>query len=152
MRASPSPRTLRILSVLATTVLIAAMLVLYFRGSLFSPSPLVIALQVAAALLMLWARVTFGIRSFHAAANPTEGALITTGPYRFVRNPIYAAIWLFSWAGIATHLSILSALLGLLIAIALALRIGCEEVFLRAHFPGYAEYARRTARVLPFLL
>jgi protein-S-isoprenylcysteine O-methyltransferase Ste14 len=55
------------------------------------------------------ARVTFGGRSFHVGANPTEGGLVTKGPYRFVRHPI-------------------------------------AEIY-----PGYAEYARRTKRVVPFL-
>jgi len=44
---------------------------------------------------MLWARLTFGGRSFHAGANPTAGGVVTTGPYRFVRHPIYAAILYF---------------------------------------------------------
>jgi protein-S-isoprenylcysteine O-methyltransferase Ste14 len=41
------------------------------------------------------ARVTFGRRSFHAAANPTAGGLVTTGPYRLIRHPIYTAACLF---------------------------------------------------------
>ena len=35
-------------------------------GKLFSPSPWVIATQAAALTLLLWARLTFGRRSFHA--------------------------------------------------------------------------------------
>jgi protein-S-isoprenylcysteine O-methyltransferase Ste14 len=137
---------------LATAGLAAAILVLYFRHNLFSASPVVIGLQGIAALLMVWARVTFGVRSFHAAANPTEGGLVTTGPYRFIRNPIYSAILLFAWAGIAAHVSLLTILLGAFIAIAIALRIACEEIFLRGHFPDYEAYARRTPRIIPFVL
>ena len=48
---------------------------------------------------MVAARITFGRRSFHAAANPTEGGLVTTGPYAYIRHPIYAAILYFVWAG-----------------------------------------------------
>jgi protein-S-isoprenylcysteine O-methyltransferase Ste14 len=61
----------------------------------FSGSPYVIAAQSAALLLFLWARVTFGRRSFHLMANPTEGGLVTTGPYRYIRHPIYTAMCLF---------------------------------------------------------
>jgi protein-S-isoprenylcysteine O-methyltransferase Ste14 len=152
VKVSLSPRVVRSLSVVATYALGAAVIALYLRGNLFSALPTVIAPQVAAGLLMLWARVTFGMRSFHMAANPPEGSLVTTGPYRLIRHPIYAAIWLFSWAGAAAHFSVTTALLTLLIALALATRIACEEFFLRTHFPGYAEYAAHTSRLIPFIL
>ncbi len=142
----------RTLSVVAAYVLIAAILMLCAEGGLFSASPGVIAVQVAAALLSVWARLTFGRRSFHYAADPTPGSLVTTGPYRFVRNPIYAAVWLFTWAGIAVHLNLITAALGLLILAALVVRILCEEHLLRAHFSEYPAYARRTARLIPLIL
>ena len=52
---------------------------------------------------MLWARLTFGWRSFHAGARPTEGGIVTRGPYHWVRHPIYLAILLFTWAGVASR-------------------------------------------------
>jgi protein-S-isoprenylcysteine O-methyltransferase Ste14 len=151
MNQKPSPGAVRAVSLCATAILVAAMLCLFLSNSLFSYNPLVIALQVGAGLLMLWARATFGRRSFHAAANPSAGPLVTSGPYRFMRNPIYTAIWLFTWSGVAPHLSIIKAMLAILVAAALATRAACEEVLLRAHFPAYSEYASKTARFIPFV-
>ena len=82
--------------------------------SIFGAGPITITIQVLAALLMVWARLTFGIRSFHGTANPTAGGLITTGPYRYLRHPIYAAILYFLWAGIAAHPSLGTVAIGLL--------------------------------------
>ena len=87
---------------------------LIFFRKLFSASPFVLAPQAAAVSLMLWARVTFGRRSFHAVANPTEGGLVTTGPYRFVRHPIYTAVCLFVLPGVVAHGSLVAVLLGML--------------------------------------
>ena len=101
---------------------------------------------------MFWARLTFGMRSFHMAANPSEGSLVTSGPYRLIRHPIYAAIWLFTWAGVAAHISPTTVALALVIGITLAARIACEEFFLRIQFPGYPQYAAHTSRLIPFLL
>ena len=139
-------------SVVAAYVLIAAALALYATDGLFSSSPYVIGLQVVAVFLSLWARVTFGLRSFHFPANPTPGDLVTTGPYRFIRNPIYAAVWLFFWTGIAAHFRPVTATLGILILTTLVVRIVCEERLLREHFPEYPAYARRTPRLIPFIL
>lgn len=101
---------------------------------------------------MLWARLTFGLRSFHYAANTTQGGLITRGPYRYIRNPIYAAAWLVIWTGVAVHWSPVNALLAVIVAAMLIVRIVCEEPLLRATYPEYAEYSRKTARLVPFVI
>jgi protein-S-isoprenylcysteine O-methyltransferase Ste14 len=142
---------LKSLSLFATAVSVIAIALLLLRHGLFSLSPVVIALQVVAGLLMLWARLTFGRRSFHAGANPTEGGLVTNGPYRFLRHPIYAAIILFTLAGVSVQLSAINILLALVVTGGMVTRMFCEEPFLRSHYPEYAAYAARTARVVPKL-
>ena len=122
---------------------------------LLGTGPVAIALQVLAALLMLWARVTFGRRSFHAAANPTAGGLVTWGPYRYWRHPIYAAILLFLWAGVLSHgVDRVAIALAAVATLMTGVRIASEERLLRAEFPGdggYDAYARRTKRLVPFV-
>ena len=145
----------RTASIVATLVLVGAIVTLFYRHELLGTGPIGITLQALAVLLMLWARVTFGRRSFHAAANPTAGGLVTWGPYRYWRHPIYAAVLLFTWAGVLSHrfdlVAIVLALLGTLMT---AVRIASEEHLLRAEFPGesgYEAYARRTKRLVPFV-
>jgi protein-S-isoprenylcysteine O-methyltransferase Ste14 len=139
-------------SVVGFVVLVLALIALYLRGELFGGSVLPIALQVLAGLLMIWARIAFGRRSFHAAANPTEGGLVTDGPYRWIRHPIYAAVLLFLGTGVATHLSIVSAcLFGTALAGAWT-RMFAEETLVTRRYPEYAEYAARTKRLVPFVV
>lgn len=147
-----SAKISHLLSIVATVVLIAAMIELYRLDALFSPNPFVIALQVIAFGLMAWARWSFGRRSFHFAAAPTAEQLVTNGAYKFIRHPIYAAIWLFSWAGVAAHLSIMSVVLAMLVLASLLVRIACEEFCLQQQFPDYPAYSKRTARLIPFIL
>jgi protein-S-isoprenylcysteine O-methyltransferase Ste14 len=144
----------RLRSTLATIVLIVSIVVLLSRSELLARHPIGIMLQIAAVVLMVWARVTFGLRSFHAAANPTAGGLVTSGPYRYWRHPIYAAILLFVWAGIHSQHgppSVPALLLAALATLMTAVRIQAEEQLLRATFPEYAAYAARTKRVVPFV-
>ena len=118
--------------------------------SIFGTEPISIGIQVAAALLMLWARLTFGMRSFHAAANPTEGELVTSGPYAIVRNPIYAAAILFTWTGVAVHASLESVALGLVVAAGMIVRILAEEKMLRTRYGNaYADYEKCVKRLVP---
>ncbi len=143
--------TIKDASRVATLVLVGAVLGLYFQHDLFTRRPFPLALQVAAAVLMLWARLTFGLRSFHVAANPTEGGLVTHGPYRFVRHPIYASILLFIWTGVAVHPSAFSVSMGALASLAIAVRIGSEERMVFERYPEYAAYAAHTRRIVPFI-
>jgi protein-S-isoprenylcysteine O-methyltransferase Ste14 len=141
----------KLTSTIATIVLVAAVVDLAVRKGLIGSGPISISLQIAAILLVLWARLTFGFRSLHFAANPIRGPLITSGPYHYVRNPIYAAAWLFVWTGIAVHWSRANALLGLVAAAMLVVKIICEEKLLREAYVEYNDYARKTPRLIPFL-
>lgn len=140
---------MKILSLLGYALMVAGLLGLLAMHWLFSDSPVVVAVQVLAVVLMVWARATFGRRSFHAAANPTEGGLVTSGPYRFIRHPIYTAVVLFSLAGVLAHPSLPAAGLELTVFLGALVRMLLEERLLRASYPEYAGYAARTSRMLP---
>jgi len=79
-------------TILGYVMMVGGLLGLLAMRHLFFPSPLIIALHLVAVLLLFWARVTFGRRSFHLAGNPTEGGLVTSGPCRYIRHPIYASV------------------------------------------------------------
>jgi protein-S-isoprenylcysteine O-methyltransferase Ste14 len=139
-------------SIVALALMVAGLVWLIVRGELFARSPVAVACQVIGVVLMIWARVTFGRRSFHAAANPTAGGLVTTGPYRWLRHPIYSAILYFAWsAAIDSHSVQAFAAAGLVTAGAAA-RMYAEETLLARTYPDYIAYSARTARVIPFVL
>lgn len=140
------------LSRLAFASMVAGILGLYYNDALFSTSPIVIALQVCGALLMIWARITFGKRSFHAAADPTAGGIVRTGPYRYLRHPIYTAAQLFVWPPAVHHATVVSLAFATLVFAGALVRMLCEEELLVRQYPEYADYARVTKRMIPFLL
>src|SRR5258705_13765249 len=129
---------LKYLSIIGYFGMIAGLLGLVAMRNLFSSSPLVISVQVVAFLLFLWARITFGRRSYHVVADPTQGGLVTGGPYRYIRHPIYAAFCLFTSAGVAAHLSWSTGLCAALVLGSAVIRICCEESLVVARYPEYA--------------
>ena len=140
---------MKALSVLGYLGMVASLLFLAFTGNLFSFHPAVVVVQFLAAALMLWARAAFGRRSFHAAANPTAGGLVTSGPYRHIRHPIYTAVCLFTVAGVAAHWSWKTTLaLGGMFACVMV-RMLFEEKLVSARYPEYQAYAAKTRRMIP---
>lgn len=144
-------KTLNYISFVGYIMMVAALLLLVFVEALFSPSPFVVALQILALSLMVWARITFGSRSFHYAPNPTEGGLVTNGPYRYLRHPIYASILYFALAGILANWSMTAVLCYGLLCLGAGLRILCEERLVIQQYPEYSAYAGRTKRIIPFV-
>jgi protein-S-isoprenylcysteine O-methyltransferase Ste14 len=142
---------LKFLSVAAFIVLVIAILGLIKQEAIVANGLIAITVQTLAVLLMVWARLTFGKRSFHASADPTEGGLITSGPYRFLRHPIYAAIFYFFWAAILSHMSIINFCLGIVATAGIMIRIFSEERLLIVRYPEYIAYAARTKRIIPFV-
>lgn len=142
---------LKFVSITGYFILVLAMAGLFIQDSLLASGYIAITIQLMAVGLMIWARITFGKRSFHAAANPTAGGLVTTGPYGYIRHPIYAAILYFLWAAVFSHLSVINFILGAIGVIGVSIRIYSEEHLIIQQYPEYVDYAARTKRVIPFL-
>ena len=142
---------LKTISLLGLLLMAAGLVGLYVMRSLFSWSPATLVLQAVAIALMAWARVTLGRRSFHAAADPTAGGLVRTGPYAYIRHPIYTAACLFGLGGVVAHPTALAfALLGLMLAGGIV-RMLCEERLLVEEMPGYRDYMKTTKRMVPYV-
>lgn len=107
------------------------------------------ALVLAGLVFALWARRHLG-RNWSGDVTVKEGhALIRSGPYRLVRHPIYSGLVL---ALVGTALAIGDArgfVATGLILIGFVVKLSIEESRMRETFPDYADYCRRTARLLP---
>lgn len=151
IRLAMQPRLGNPISLAAYFVALAAIAALMLRYELLAYSPPAVAVQVLAVVLIVWARATFGLDGFRLAASPSD-RLVTTGPYRFWRHPIYAGTIFFVWAGVADFWSPRTAMLASALTLALVVRMLAEERYLLARHARYAGYAARTRRILPFLI
>jgi protein-S-isoprenylcysteine O-methyltransferase Ste14 len=142
---------LKNLSLAALLLMAVALAGLFAMKSLLASSLVAVAAQIVALCLVVWARVTFGRRSFHAAADPTSGGLVTTGPYRFIRHPIYTGACLFGWAGVLSNWSLPAASLGIVLLVGALGRMLCEERMVIQAYPEYRQYAQITKRMVPYV-
>lgn len=102
--------------------------------------------------LAIAARITLAGNWSAAVEIKEDHALIRSGPYRYVRHPIYSGL-LLAVLGSAIALDRWSALLAfVLIFASLWLKARHEEEGLRQALPDYGAYARKTAALIPFLL
>ena len=143
---------MKTISKFALLITIVTILYLLFSGNLLSLSPFIITGQLLAVALSIWSRRTFQGGQFSIHAEPSEGPLLSSGPYRYIRHPMYSAVLLLIWLGVLGHLSLVTAVIGLIVTGVVGVRIMAEEQFLRSRFPEYAEYSRTTKRIIPFTI
>jgi protein-S-isoprenylcysteine O-methyltransferase Ste14 len=109
-----------------------------------------LAFIVAGVAFSLWAIATLGRHYDLELEIHRDHELVRTGPYRFVRHPVYTGLGLhFAGACLATGNLLLIAGTLLVTYPALYLRARTEERLLRQRFgAAYDEYARRVRMLL----
>jgi protein-S-isoprenylcysteine O-methyltransferase Ste14 len=143
---------IKVISKVALVITILAILYMLISQNLFSALPLVIAGQLVAVGLSVWAHRSFQKGRFNIHAEPLTETLLETGPYQFIRHPMYAAALLLIWSSILGHINLLNIVIGLAVTGTIAVRVFEEEKFLQIQFAGYAEYSKKTKRIIPYLV
>ena len=110
-----------------------------------------VALYGAGLAGTLWAQFTMG-DAWRIGVRETERtALVAGGPFRWVRNPIYSSMVLVALGLALAAPNVLSvlALVALLVALELQVRLVEEPYLTRVHGTSYRDYASRTGRFVP---
>ena len=80
-----------------------------------------------------------------------EGSLVVSGPYRFIRHPVYAGLILACLGVAFTRLSWIDLGLPTALFVVLDLKRRREEAWLGQRYPDYDAYRGRTKGLVPFL-
>jgi protein-S-isoprenylcysteine O-methyltransferase Ste14 len=151
----PWSRELRIRVVILVLVAILIRLGV-FRGHGLNSDPwregVGLALFALGLGLAVWARVNIGRNWGTPMTEKDEPELVTSGPYRLVRHPIYSGI-LVAGIGTAVALSWLWLAAVVLAGVYFIYSATVEERYLTKQFPeAYPEYKRSTKMLVPSVL
>jgi protein-S-isoprenylcysteine O-methyltransferase Ste14 len=110
-----------------------------------------VMLGAVAALLLFWVHHSLGKNFSSRVRIRQEHGLCISGPYRWVRHPMYTVLYLLSIAWLIATASWLVGLFWLAVqTIIIAPRIHREEAVLLEHFGDeYRSYMLKTGRFLP---
>ncbi len=111
------------------------------------------AVTATGLLFSIWARQHLGRNWSGRVTIKADHELITTGPYRVTRHPIYTGL-LIAFAGSALAVAEMRGVIAFVIAFAALWRkLKLEERYMREQFgQAYIDYQRQVAAIVPILL
>ncbi len=111
-----------------------------------------IALFALGGALGVWAWLTMGSTHLRVVPDPhPDGRLLTHGPYRWIRHPMYTCTLLLTASWLWTDPTPLRCAIWILLWIDLIAKLQYEEAMLLEIYPDYLAYRRETRRLIPFL-
>ena len=109
-------------------------------------------LELSGILLVAWATFAMQVKNINVFPEVRAGSrLVTHGPYRWIRHPMYAALLLIMLALVCESFSYWRGFWWILLAADLVAKLSYEERLLGDVFDDYEAYRLRTWRLVPWI-
>ena len=109
-------------------------------------------IEVMGFALAAWAIITMRQSKFNIAPQPLKKAkLVKSGPYKWIRHPMYASLIIAVTPLIITHWDLYRFLFLLFLYVNLLLKLLFEESLLLGYFDEYPDYKNTTWRLIPYI-
>ena len=139
-------------SILLTSIQFTCMGVLLFINPMLTTRPFLAGIQISGILLGVWAIMVMSRSRLNVTPVPLKGAtLITTGPYKLIRHPMYTAVLLVLAPVPLSHPNTINILVFTILLVNLIFKLTYEEKLLRERFEGYGALMQRTWRLVPYI-
>ncbi len=148
----PTMQRSRMKSYTLVTIQFLCLIAIALTGPILARNPLFLAMEVAAVLLGVWALLAVRLSNVNVTPDPRPDAqLVRSGPYRWIRHPMYAALLLGTLALVLETATSLRWGLWLALLADLLVKVRYEEHLLMAYFADYRSYMAGSKRLIPLI-
>lgn len=110
-----------------------------------------VTVGVVGVLIGLWAIITMKCKVNIFPDVLEKQKLYMSGPYRFIRHPMYLSVLLVAVAWVIERADIYTVLIFVMLCGDLLIKLHYEEQLLIQSFDGYDEYRNGSKKIIPFL-
>ncbi len=142
----------RVKSYILVSVQFACLGAILVSGPWVASHELFFTLELPGILLGIWAVVTMKVKNLNVFPEVKSGShLVTGGPYRWIRHPMYTALLMIMLALVCESFSYWRGFWWVLLSADLVAKLSYEETLLLEIFDDYEAYRLRTWRVVPWI-
>lgn len=125
---------------------------LVWNDNIIQRQPIMLAIQLIGVLIAIWGVLTIKVGNFNIQPEVKSKILISKGPFRWIRNPMYLGILIVFLLPVIRNQSLTQWLAFVLLIIVLLIKIGREEQLLYERFrESYIVYKKKSWRLIPFV-
>ena len=126
-------------------------IILLVTGKIFPSNSVILIFELIFLLFGFWAIIEFKFR-FNIFPDLKENSVLKiSGPYKFVRHPMYTSVIGYTLLLVFNDFSNTRIIFWIILLIVIFLKLTYEERLLNKRFPDYSDYASKTKRLIPFI-
>lgn len=142
----------RLIPYLLVIIQLICITYIILSGPLLTQQSIFLLLESIGIILGFWSIVVMKLDNLRIPPVVyTNTKLRTMGPYKLTRHPMYTAVLLVCIPLTVSEINGYRIIACMILVIDLWIKIEMEEKQLLKKFPEYAEYKRKTYKILPFL-
>ena len=143
---------MKIWSIIMVVIQLAGITLICVTAPPYCLSPQLGIPQVLGLGLLVWTWVNLHPGKFHIMPDPLKNTrIITTGPYRFIRHPMYLCLLLWMIPLLIAYFSVFRLIVMILFTANMVIKMFYEEHLLKKRYPEYADYMKKSKRLIPFV-
>jgi len=124
---------------------------LMVNGRILPENIFLLIAEILLCCIGLWSALLMN-KYFSILPEPAKSAvLIQTGPYKYIRHPIYTVVILLGVIWIAEKISVVNIVVLIILITILIVKLNYEEKLLLEKFAAYKDYKLKTKKLIPFI-
>ena len=139
-------------STILTVVQYVTLALLLYRTTWISTNIFLMIIQIIGFIVAAWAIFEMRKSKINIAPTPRKNAvLVTSGPYKLVRHPMYLSLILSLTPAMISYYNQTTIIIFAVFSINLVLKMLFEEGLLKKYFNDYENYMKKSWRLFPYI-
>jgi len=121
------------------------------NGNILPENKFLLIAEVLLIAIGIWSALLLN-KGFSVLPVPSKNSkLVTKGPFKYIRHPIYTVVILLGVIWISEEWSSVNIIVLIILILILVVKLNFEEKLLSEKFVDYKTYSLKTKKLIPFI-